>query len=73
MADRRSDADIRVLRGSPTDEELAAVVAVLMSIRNQHPDPTQSDEKFSAAPRWTRKPLHHAPGAWQSTIRLSNE
>jgi hypothetical protein len=56
---------LRVVRGTPTDEELAALVAVLAS----RPAPAPAAE---AAPRLWRTPLRAAlpapgPGAWHAS------
>jgi hypothetical protein len=55
---------IRVVRGSPTDEEVAAVVVALL----RGPATPARPEPVSG---WTRredllrKPLHPGPGAWR--------
>jgi len=57
---------LRVIRGDASPEEIAAVVAVLMSSR------AGDDEAAPPAPRpaWAdrsavlRRPLHPGPGAW---------
>ncbi|WIE82086.1 MULTISPECIES: acyl-CoA carboxylase subunit epsilon [unclassified Curtobacterium] len=68
-------ADVRVVSGDPTPEELAAVVAVLQR---------QADEAaaagraavvveprtgWDAAARGLRRPLDHGPGAWGRSLR----
>ncbi|MBF4584211.1 acyl-CoA carboxylase subunit epsilon [Curtobacterium sp. VKM Ac-2865] len=68
-------ADVRVVAGAPSPEELAAVVAVL-----QH----QADQAAAAGParvevsprvgwesaaRGLRGPLPHGPGAWSRSLR----
>jgi hypothetical protein len=70
-----SVADVRVVSGDPTPEELAAVVAVLQR---------QADEAaaagraavvveprtgWDAAARGLRRPLDHGPGAWGRSLR----
>jgi hypothetical protein len=64
----------RIVRGSPTPDELAAIVGVLWSRRqaaaaaaaNQAPAPLPSRWRASAAPRPGRLP-RPARGAWSST------
>jgi hypothetical protein len=68
-------ADVRVVAGDPSPEELAAVIAVL-----QH----QADQAAAAGParvevsprvgwesaaRGLRGPLPHGPGAWWRSLR----
>ena len=66
-----ADADIRVLRGSPTDEELAAVVVALSSIRDQAAgEPAHGDERSSPPPTRVKRPLYRPPNAWQATWRM---
>ncbi|UXN25409.1 acyl-CoA carboxylase subunit epsilon [Curtobacterium flaccumfaciens] len=70
-----SVADVRVVSGDPSPEELAAVVAVLQR---------QADEAaaagraavvveprtgWDAAARGLRRPLDHGPGAWGRSLR----
>ena len=49
------DLDVRVIRGAPTDEELAAVVAVLTAV--------------ASAPRKGPAPMPAAPSAWERSRR----
>jgi hypothetical protein len=73
--DARAVADVRVVAGAPSPEELAAVIAVL-----QH----QADEAAAAGParvevsprvgwesaaRGLRGPLPHGAGAWPRSLR----
>jgi hypothetical protein len=69
---RPSRPVLRIVRGEPTDEELAALVAVL-SARGAADLPTESE----VPPVWRdraallRKPTHPGPGAWRAaTWRL---
>jgi Acyl-CoA carboxylase epsilon subunit len=63
----------RVVRGTPTPEELAAIVGVLWSRRHaaaaaatSAPAPLPSRWRASAAPRPGRLP-RPGPGAWSAT------
>jgi hypothetical protein len=60
-------ADVQVVRGRPADEEVAALVAVLLS-RAEGPAPADGDADGHDRPRpgWTGKPAYRPPGAWQS-------
>jgi hypothetical protein len=65
-----TDADrpvLRVVRGDATPEEIAAVVAVLLS-RAVAPDPGPPRRPASAwadRSRQLRRPLHPGPDAWR--------
>lgn len=59
---------LRVVRGEPTDEELAALVAVVSTLQAEEPS---SDKPQRSA--WSnrrvlvREPLAHGPGAWRAS------
>ncbi|HEY2794095.1 MAG TPA: acyl-CoA carboxylase subunit epsilon [Micromonosporaceae bacterium] len=64
--------DIRVVRGEPSPEELAAIVGVLWARRAARveataPAPAVSRWRASAAPRAGRLP-RPGPGAWSSAV-----
>jgi hypothetical protein len=76
--DRSSEQPtLRVIRGDATPEEIAAVVAVLLSRRTaglEAADRDRAPDRAAAAPRpstWSdrpgllRRPLHPGPGAWR--------
>jgi hypothetical protein len=58
---------LRVIRGDATPEEIAALVAVLMSraaaSAPEAPSPARS--AWSDRSRLVRRPLHPGPGAWR--------
>ena len=54
--------EITVTRGRPSDDELAAVVMVLMSALSI-PDAPQATRP---RPGWIEKPSYRPPGAWTS-------
>ena len=59
---------LRVIRGDATPEEIAALVAVLLSRSvgdsgSSAPPPRRS--AWSDRSRLLRRPLHPAPGAWR--------
>jgi hypothetical protein len=58
---------LRLIRGSATAEELAAVVALLAS-RSGAPEPEPEPVRRSlwATPQ-LRPPLSHGPGAWRAS------
>ena len=65
-----SDVDISVVRGSPTDEELAALVIVLaLSRRRSEPDPATRPSGWSAYWRSVRAPITPGPNAWRMSGR----
>ena len=59
---------LRVVKGNPSDEELAALVAVVTTLGS-------AEEEAPARPRsaWSdrrvqvREPLAHGPGAWRAS------
>ncbi|MEU9289304.1 acyl-CoA carboxylase subunit epsilon [Streptomyces sp. NPDC048275] len=56
---------LRILRGNPTPEELAAATAVLCAL----PAPGTAQRESPAPPGWQR-PAHHVPaGAWRTVPR----
>ena len=64
----RSEPLLRVVRGDATPEEIAALVAVLMtrSADDVAPGPDRSVPGFwSDRSRQLRRPLHPGPGAWR--------
>ncbi|HEX9548853.1 MAG TPA: acyl-CoA carboxylase subunit epsilon [Acidimicrobiales bacterium] len=57
---------LRVVRGDATPEEIAALVAVLMTRPTEDdatPQPTRT--AWSDRSRQLRRPLHPGPGAWR--------
>ncbi|MGY2897692.1 hypothetical protein ACVKXF_000304 [Curtobacterium sp. PvP017] len=70
-----SVADVRVVSGEPTPEELAAVVAVLQRQADEAAAAGRAevvDEPrtgWQASTRGLRRPLDHGPGAWGRSLR----
>jgi hypothetical protein len=68
-------ADVRVVSGEPTPEELAAVIAVLQRQADEaaalgRPEVTVSPRSgWDASARGLRRPLEHGPGAWARSLR----
>lgn len=60
---------LRVVRGDPTPEEIAALVAVLTAraraVSGDKPRPPRSP--WSDPARRMRQPLPHGPGAWRTS------
>jgi hypothetical protein len=67
MSDQRPA--LRVIAGSPTDEELAVVVAVLSARAAARPvvSPTPLS-LWSRKGRNVRPPQHPGPGAWRASM-----
>ena len=59
---------LRVVRGEPTDEEVAALVTVLSALSvSGEPEPAAAaPHQWSAPHRLVRQPLHAAPGGWRA-------
>lgn len=60
---------IRIVRGAPTDAELAAVVLVLAATGNGEPPVPRRRERWGEPAELLREPLHPGPGAWSATLR----
>lgn len=64
-----------VIKGNPTDEEVAAVVAALTALAaapRPEPDPAGARRRpdgWNAYWRAVRAPLRPAPGAWRAAAR----
>jgi hypothetical protein len=61
----------RVVRGNPTDEELAALVTVLSSLSGAVPEPENREVNagWSAYWRLLRGPIQAGPGGWRASGR----
>ena len=59
---------IRVVRGQPSEYELAALLSVLLILRDGNP-PAGEPTRGSPA-SWTRGRVYEAPGAWSSSGRI---
>ncbi|GAA1556582.1 acyl-CoA carboxylase subunit epsilon [Kribbella sancticallisti] len=61
---------LRVVKGDPTPEELAALVAVVSARAAAVPAPEPSQSQagdWSAYWRNVRRPLHPGPGRWRAS------
>jgi len=58
-----------VVKGSPTDEEVAALVAVLTLARRREPEPDTRPSGWSAYWRTVRAPITPGPNAWRMSAR----
>ena len=58
---------LRVIRGDATPEEIAAVVAVLLSRPDADPGPPprRAPSAWADRSRLLRRPLHPGPDAWR--------
>ncbi len=64
----KSVPTLRVVRGNPTSEELAALVAVLASTRTGAPqENARVGGQWSARGRNVRPALSHGVGAWRAS------
>ena len=58
---------LRVVRGNPTDEEVAALVAVVSTLHTpEEPEPAPRSA-WSERRNLVRQPLPHGPGAWRAS------
>ena len=63
---------LRVVRGEPSAEELAALTSVVaaLSQRRDRPRPTPVGAWASRSDA-VRRPLHHGPGGWHASGRFA--
>ncbi len=62
---------LRVVKGDPTPEELAALVAVVQARVSADGKPAARKEKSGWAAYWrsVREPIQHGPGGWRASAR----
>jgi Acyl-CoA carboxylase epsilon subunit len=58
---------LRVLRGEPSDEEVAALTVVVRSLLNRAPDATPARSPWRSRARNIRPPIGPGPGAWRAS------
>ncbi|MFI9818259.1 acyl-CoA carboxylase subunit epsilon [Saccharothrix variisporea] len=59
---------LRVVRGNPSDEELAALTAVVATLgTDQAEEPAPRRSAWADPTRLVRRPLPHGPGAWRAS------
>jgi hypothetical protein len=58
---------LRVVKGEPTAEELAALIALVASMGAAAPAPTRRTPEWNANRRMQRIALRAGPGAWRSS------
>ncbi|NLA10406.1 MAG: acyl-CoA carboxylase subunit epsilon [Microbacteriaceae bacterium] len=65
-----TELEIAVLRGNPSEDELAALIAVVSDayeaeVEGAIADDTPPASAWARAQRAMRPPLSHGPGAWE--------
>jgi hypothetical protein len=61
--------EMQIVRGEPSDEELAALVTVLAELaRAATAEPPVTRSAWADPKRWLRTSLHPGPGAWRAPI-----
>lgn len=62
---------LRVVKGDPTPEELAALVAVVQARVSAAGKPAARKVKSGWAAYWrsVREPVQHGPGGWRASAR----
>ena len=58
---------LRVVRGQPTADELAALVAVVAARAGQRPAETRPVSAWTDRGTLVRRTLAHGPGAWRAS------
>jgi hypothetical protein len=67
MSDERPRPVLRIVRGAPNEEELAALVAVLSARAAARPAPAPTPTSaWRDRAALLRRPLHPGPGAWRA-------
>ncbi len=61
---------LRVVHGQPTDDELAALVAVVTARAEASPQRARARSAWGDPARQVRRPLAHGPDAWRLSQRL---
>jgi hypothetical protein len=70
MAAGEDQPVLRIVRGGPTDDELAAVLAVITAKAAAHPQFTHPRSAWADPAHQLRRPLSPGPGAWRLSQRL---
>jgi hypothetical protein len=64
---------LRIVKGNPSAEEVAALIAVVSSMASAAADAAAQQKaprpEWSARHRMLRRPLRHGPGAWRASAR----
>ncbi|WP_018682392.1 acyl-CoA carboxylase subunit epsilon [Actinokineospora enzanensis] len=58
---------LRIVRGEPTDAELAALTAVITAAATPEQPAEQPHSAWSDRSAAVRRPLAHGPGAWRAS------
>jgi acyl-CoA carboxylase epsilon subunit len=58
---------LRIIKGEPTPEELAALVAVLMARQSVERPSARPPSGWAAPAHRMRRVLSHGPGAWRAS------
>ncbi|MFI7679586.1 acyl-CoA carboxylase subunit epsilon [Actinophytocola sp. NPDC049390] len=66
MSDR---PHLRVVRGNPTDEEIAALITVVSTLHPPEEPPPPPRSAWSNREPLLRRPLPHNPTAWRTSAR----
>ena len=68
MSEQGERPVLRVVRGNPSDEELAALVAVVSAVSAAaEPQKPARRSAWSSRRNLVREPLAHGPGAWRAS------
>ena len=61
---------LRIVRGEPTAEELAALLAVITARAVTHEPAERPRSAWAESARGLRRPISPGPGAWRLSQRL---
>ncbi len=69
MSEPRTGPPVQVVRGDPSDEELAALITVLARrAGTADPQPPVEHRSWGDPAHRLRTPLHPGPGAWRASL-----
>ena len=70
MSDEKAHGHLRVVRGEPTPEELAALTAIVTAAGDAGPEDAEPVRgRWSDPAHAQRRPWQHGPGGWRAALR----
>jgi acyl-CoA carboxylase epsilon subunit len=70
---RVTSPELRIVRGEPSDDEIAALIAVLAALASAPVQPPVPRSAWADPAHRLRTPLHPSPGAWRSSALPSSK
>lgn len=60
--------NLRVVKGDPTAEELAALIAVISAMQATSRPEEKTISEWNAPHRTIRQPIHYGPNMWRRSV-----